>query len=111
MALIKSGYLKMNPLFPVAVIVFSNGGQSQMLITKRQALEIGEGLVDINITKEEWFAIREQIHASNLISRDKTLEDNCNQLQNDLGELRRRLELFIAHQKKIDGEGEEWKLK
>lgn len=110
MIIIKSGYLKMNHQSLVAVIVFGNGGQTQTLVTKRQALEIGEAHVGVSITDEEWLAIKEQIHASPLVDRNKSLEEACNEFQNDLEELKRRIELFIKHQKKLDGEGEDWKL-
>lgn len=57
--IIKPAYLKIHPEFPMARIIYANGGESQTLATKRQALEIGEGLLGADvITAHEWCAIR-----------------------------------------------------
>jgi hypothetical protein len=106
----KSGYLKRNPRFPMAKIVFSNNNESQVLATKRQALEIGEAMRDAgNITPEEWLVIRQQIHESDLPDKDRVIEDMTNQLQGDLEELRRQIEKFNRLQKHRDDEGDGWK--
>lgn len=100
----------MNPQFPMAEIVYSNGNKSQTLVTKRQALEIGEAMRDVGvISPEEWLAIRQQIHACGLMDRDRVIEDMSNQLQGNLEELRRQIEKFNWLQKRQDDEGDEWK--
>jgi len=89
--------------------VYSNGNKSQALVTKRQAIEIGENMVGICITEHEWLAISEQIHGSSLPDKDAVLERMCNQLQGDLEELKHQIEKFMRLEKRHDDEGEEWK--
>lgn len=110
MEIFRSGYLKMNPRFAIATIVLSDGKETQHLVTKRHALEIGEALIGISITPEEWMAIREQIYTSPLINKNLALEKMANELQGDLDQLKRSVESFIKQQEAQDREGEGWKL-
>jgi len=105
----RSGYFKMNPKFRAARIIYSNGNESQTLVTKRQALEIGESMIGICVTYNEWLAIREQIHASNLPDKDSILEHMCNEMQGDLDELKHQIERSIRFEKRNDNDGDEWK--
>lgn len=86
--IIRSAYLKVEQGI-VATIVFSNGNKSQTLVTKRQALEIGEGFVGISLSDEEWLIIRQQIHGSSLLERNAQPEEASCKMQGKLNELLR----------------------
>jgi len=90
-------------------IVCSNGKESQQLVTKRQALEIGEGLVDLLITDTEWLAIKEQIHSSPLLDKSTQLEEAVNSLQGKVDEILRLVRTIIDQERKKRDEGEDWK--
>lgn len=97
----------MSPCGSLAFIVFSDGSKSIVLPTKRRALEIGESMLGIKIDEFEWRAIRRQIHDSTLIDKNTALEQACDELQNNLEELKRMIEKVL---KKIDHDhGDDWK--
>jgi hypothetical protein len=94
---------------PVARIVFSDGNESVPLVTKRQALELGESLLGISLDEFEWFAIKEQIHASELTSKSKELEEFASHFSIQMEDFRREMEKFLKEMKKNEGDGEDWK--
>ncbi|MEI6480099.1 MAG: hypothetical protein WCO12_01070 [bacterium] len=107
--IIKSGYFKLHDMCLAGQIVCSDGSLLQWCVTKSQALEIGEAFVGINITPEEWLAIKEQIHASLLPNHDEELEKALNQFQGCAEEFTIHLKKVLEHLKNQHNEGEGWK--
>jgi hypothetical protein len=103
----KSGYFEVHESGAFGKIVFSDGNSTQRLVTKSQALEIGEGFVGITIEPDEWKIIRAQIHASSLISHNEELEEFCSTCEGSLQELKNKIREIEKNQRKIDGD--EWK--
>lgn len=101
----RSGYFTTDSQFPgIGYIFFSDGNQTQPLVTKRHALEMGEALLGINITNEEWLIIKQQIHESTLISRSTRLEELANTASSAAEEIVRVIEPLIAEMKKLQEE-------
>lgn len=99
----KSGFFTTVPNFEMfGQIQFSNGNTSDILVTKRHALEVGEVHVGISITDEEWSIIRQQIHDSNLLDKNSELEELVNQAQTMFAELKNKLGAILKEQKKGD---------
>lgn len=108
--IVKSGFFEIIPQCPmIGRIVFADGGKTQYLVTKRQALEIGESLVGISISEDEWCAIREQIHASDLLSKHAQLEESANRSQAQLSELKRMIDRARREIEKRLSESDWWK--
>ncbi|MDD5318337.1 MAG: hypothetical protein PHF79_00745 [Candidatus Pacebacteria bacterium] len=109
--IVRSGYFEVEGGVQglMARIVSSDGTKTGWLVTKRQALETGEALIGIGITDLEWLAIKEQVHASSLISHDAELEEFATKSQIALDELKRRVEALVKSLKKDEDEGGWWK--
>lgn len=109
--IIKSAYLS----FPiegnilVARIIFKDETESRLLITKRQALEVGEALLGISLDEFEWLAVKSQIHASNMINRSSDLEEIVTKIDILTEDTRRILEMNLRELFGRDDEGDEWK--
>ena len=91
MNIVRSGFLAIDPCGKFARIVFSNGGRTGVLVTKRQALEAGEAMLGLTITEDEWLIIKQQICDSDLLDKHAELERAVAELEGNLDELRRRV--------------------
>lgn len=54
--------------------VFGDGSMSRLVITKRQALEVGEVFVGISMTSKEWEVVKKQVKESKLVVKSPGLE-------------------------------------
>lgn len=110
--IIKSAYLgyPVSGTVNIACIVFSDGSESLLLITKRQALECAETFEGISLDGFELKALKEQIHKSELIDKSKELEEFASSMTVQMDQLRRRVEAFVNDIKNHDGDSERWKL-
>jgi hypothetical protein len=93
----------------IARIIFSNGTESQPLVTKRQALEVGESLLGIFLDEAEWLVVKEQIHASELIDKSQELEELVCRLSIQIEDFARSMERFLREMRNQDDKGEDWK--
>lgn len=107
----KSAFFTSVPDFEMfGQIHFPNGESSDVLVTKRHALEFGEILVGISITDEEWMIIRQQIHESKLLDKNSELEELARKVQTALAELKNKLGTILKEIDK-DDKGDWWKNK
>jgi len=82
----KAAYFEMSVVGHVGSIFTRDGNETQPLITKKQALTIGEALIGISITEKEWETVKEEILASPLIDDDPALEAWANEFSGHVSE-------------------------
>lgn len=105
---IRCAYL--NPLHggAVAEIRFRDGSISQLMITKRQAVEIAGAMLGIKIDEFELAVLKDQINRSRLISENTGLEEFCNEMQNQMNTMERELD-DVYKTDNLGDDSEEWK--
>lgn len=93
MKLFKPAYICFEPKEKlVARIIYPDGTRSMYLVTKRQALEVAESQLGINLTIQELNFIKEQIHSSEMIDHNLRLEEITSNIQSEIEEIKHKIE-------------------